>query len=82
MRTSYFSGRRKNARIALEFIFLLSQKFVTYKTLNALKLFWFAIDSSVLLNEGGQFFFHDICYFFVCIADCIKLYKKIIWKVS
>ena len=44
--------------------------------LNTLKLFWFTIDSSVLLNEGVQFFFHDICHFFVCIADCLKgLYK-------
>ena len=46
--------------------------------LNTLKLFWFTIDSSVLLNEAGQFFFYDMCYFFVCIANCIKLYKKII----
>ena len=36
------------------------------------KLLWFAIDSSVLLNEGVQFFFNDICHF-LCIADCIKL---------
>ena len=61
--------------MALEFIFLVSQKFVIYKILNNLKLFWFTADSSVLLNEGGQFFFHDICYFFVCIPDCTKLYK-------
>ena len=64
--------------MALEFIFLVSQKFVIYNILNTLKLFWFTIDSSVLLNEGVQFFFHDICHFFVCIADCIKLYKRII----
>ena len=70
--------RRKSTGIALEFLFLVSQKFVIYKILNTLKLFWFTIDSSVLLNEGVQFFFHDICHFFICIADCIKLYKRII----
>ena len=41
-----------------------------YKIVNTLKLFWLTVDSSVLLNEGVQFFFHDICHFFVCIADC------------
>ena len=46
--------------------------------LNTLKLFWFTIGSSVLVSEEVQFFFHDICYFFVCIANCIKLYKRII----
>ena len=36
-------------------------------------------DSSVLLlNEGVQFFFHDICHYFVYITDFIKLYKRII----
>ena len=46
--------------------------------LNTLKLFWFTIDSSVLLNEGVQFFFHDIIsHFFVDIADCINLHKRI-----
>ena len=65
----------------LEFIFLVSQKSVIYKLLNTPKPFWFTIDSSVLLNEGVQFFFHDICPFFVCIADFIKLYKRIILKV-
>ena len=40
-------------------------------------MLWFTIDSSLLLNEGFRFFFH----FFVCIVDCIKLYKKIILKV-
>ena len=65
--------------MALEFIFLVSQKFVRYKKkINTLKLRWFTIDSSVLLNEGVQFFFHDICHFFVCTADCIKFYKRII----
>ena len=54
--------------MALEFIFLVSQKFVIYNILNTLKLFWFTFDSSLLLNEGIQFFFHDICHFFVCIA--------------
>ena len=65
----------------LEFIFLFSQTLVIYKILNTLKLFWFTINSSVLLNERDQFFFHDICYVFVCIAGCIKLYKRIIQKV-
>ena len=46
--------------------------------LNTLKLFWFTIDSSVLLNEGVQFFSLHLSFFFVYIADCIKLYKKII----
>ena len=32
----------------------------------------------VLLNEGVQVFFHDIYHYFVCIADCIKLYKDCI----
>ena len=41
-----------------------------YKILNTLTLFWFTVDSSVLLNEGVQFFFHDICQFFVSFADC------------
>ena len=41
-----------------------------YKTLSHLKLFWFVVDFSVLLNEDVQFFFHDIRHFFVCIADC------------
>ena len=58
----------------------LSQKFVLYKIHNTLKLFWFTIDSSVHLNEEVQFFFNDICHFFVYIADCIKLYKGIISK--
>ena len=62
----------------LEFIFLASQKFVIEKILKPLKIFLLTIDSSVLLNEGGQFFFHDICHFFVFIADCIKLYKRIV----
>ena len=70
MRTSYFSGKleKKSTRIALGFIFLVSQKFAIYKTLNTLNLFWFTIDSSVLLNEWVQFFFHDIYHFFVCMA--------------
>ena len=68
---------KKNTRIALEFIFLVLQKFVIYKMLNTLKLSWFTNDSFVLLNEGVQFFFHDICHFF-CIVDCMKLYKMII----
>ena len=64
--------------MALEFIFLVSQKFVIYNILNTLKLFWFTIYSSVLLSDGVHFFFHEICHVFVCIADCIKLYKSYI----
>ena len=47
--------RRKSARIMIEFVFLVSQKFVTYKILNTLNLFWLTIDSSVLPNDdvGG-----------------------------
>ena len=62
--------RRKSARIAWEFIFLVSQKFVIYKILNTLKLFSFTVDSSVLLNKGVQFSYHGISYFFVSTADC------------
>ena len=85
MHSSYFSGNleeEKSAQIALQFTFLVSQKLVIYKILNTLKLFWFAIDSSVLLNEEDQFFddssFMTSVIFFVCIADCIKLYGRII----
>ena len=49
----------------------IAQRITYYKILNALKLFWFTVDSFVLFNEGVQFFFHDICHFFVCIADCL-----------
>ena len=62
--------RRKSTRIALEFVFLVPQMFAMYKIINTLKLFWFNFDSSVLVNKGVQFFFHDICHFFICIADC------------
>ena len=55
----------------LEFIFLVSQKFVMYKILNTLKPFWFTIVSSVLLNEGVQFFLMT----FFCL-HC-RLYKII-----
>ena len=48
-----------------------------YKILNTLKLFWITIDSSVLLNEEVQFFFDGICDFFVCTADCKKLYERV-----
>ena len=64
---SYFSGNLEEEKplefIALEFIFLVSQKFLIYKIPNTLKLFWLTIDSSVLLNEGDQLFFHVICLF-------------------
>ena len=56
-----FIVRRR--KIALEFIFLVSQKFRIYKILNALNLFQFTIDSFVLVNEEVQFFFYDICHF-------------------
>ena len=80
MRTSYFSWNLEEERVVfvVVFIFLVSQKFVIYKILNSLKLFWFTTDSSVLPNKGVQFFFHDICHFHVCIADCMKLCKRII----
>ena len=66
MRTFYFSGNLEEERVVfvVVFIFLASQKFIIYKILNSLKLFWFTIDSSVLLNKGVQFFFHDISHFF------------------
>ena len=70
--------RRKSTQIALELIFFVSKKFVICKIPNTLKLFCFNVDSSVLLNEVVQFFFHDICHFFVCIVDCMKLEKRII----
>ena len=44
-------------------MFLVSQKFVIYKIRNTLKLFWFTIASSVLLNKEAQFFFHAISLF-------------------
>ena len=40
-----------------------TQKFVIYKIHNTLKLIWFIIDCFVLLNEGVQFFFYDVCHF-------------------
>ena len=46
--------RRKSARITIEFVFLASQKFVTYKILNTLNLFWLTIDSSVLPNVDAR----------------------------
>ena len=55
----------------LKFIFLVLQKFLIYKILNTLKLFWFTIVSSVLLNEGVQFFFHVICLF--CFMTCLNI---------
>ena len=79
MRTSYFYGNLEEKVLELRYNFLfVSEKFVIYEILNTLKLFWFTIDSYVVLNEVAQFFFHEICQFFVCIADCIKLYKRII----
>ena len=56
----------------LEFIFIVSQKFVIYKILNTLKPFWFAIDSSVLLNKGvydddddDDYFYYYYYYYFI-----------------
>ena len=66
----------------LEVFFLFHKSFVIYKILYTLKLSWFTIDSSTVRNKGVQFFFHDICHFFVCIADCIKICKRIIKKGS
>ena len=63
---------------SFSFVTSISQNFVIYKILNTLKLFWFTINSSLLLNEEVQFFFHDIYHFFVSIAHCIKLCKRII----
>ena len=54
-----------------------------YKILNTLKRFWFTIDSSVLLNEGVQFFFHDICHFFLFVLLIkIKIIQKSFIKGS
>ena len=66
MRTSYFSRNLEEEKVLelrWNLFFLVSQKFVIYKILNTLKLFCFIIDSSVLLKEGVQFFFHGICHF-------------------
>ena len=60
---------RKITRIALELIFFVSQKFVTYKILNTLKLFSFTIDSSVLLNEGFRFSFLSCSLFVLLIVN-------------
>ena len=49
--------RRKSTRTALEFSFLVLQKFAIYKILNTLKLFLFTIDSCVLIKEEIQFSF-------------------------
>ena len=69
--------RRKITEIALEFVYFSFTKVCNIQNPQYSKLFWFPIDSSVLLNEGVQSFFHDICHFFVCTADCNKLYKRI-----
>ena len=42
---------------------IYKEKFVIYKILNTLKLFWFTIDCFVLPNEGIQFFFCDMSFF-------------------
>ena len=56
---SYFSGNLEEGKV-LE---LRQNLYFLFHLLNTLKLFWFTIDSSVLLIEGARFFFHDICHF-------------------
>ena len=76
--TSYFSGNLKKKKYSNWVRIYVScfTKVCNIQNTQYSKLFWFTIDSSVLLN-GLQFFFHSICHFlFVLIADCIKLYKK------
>ena len=80
-RTSYLSVNLVEEKVLVGICLSCFTKVCNIQNTHTLKLFWFTINSSVILNEGVQFFFHDICHFFVCIADCIKLYKKIIWKV-
>ena len=46
-----------------------------------LKLFWFTIDSPVLLNEEVQFCFHDICNF-VSVCWLCKIIQKDYMKGS
>ena len=78
VRTSYFSGNLKKKRYSnwARIYFSCFTKVCNIQNTQYSRLFWFTIDSSVLLN-GLQFFFHSICHFlFVLIADCIKLYKK------
>ena len=49
--------------------------------LNTLKRFWFTIDSSVLLNERVQFFFHDtVIFLFVLLI--VENYIKRLYKGS
>ena len=78
MRTFYFSGNLKKKKYSNWVRIYVScfTKVCNIQNTQYSKLFWFTIDSSVLLN-GVQFFFHCICHFlFVLIADCTKLYKK------
>ena len=78
VRTSYFSGNleKKKCSNCVRIYFSCFTKVCNIQNTQYSKLFWFTIDSSVLLN-GLQFFFHSTCHFlFVLIADCIKLYKK------
>ena len=72
MRTSYISGNVEEEQYSncVRISFSCFKKFVIYKILNIFKLFWFTVNSSVLSNKGIQFFFHDICHLFACIADC------------
>ena len=78
MRTFYFSGNLKKKKYSNWVRIYVScfTKVCNIQNTQYSKLFWFTIDSSVLLN-GVQFFFHCICHFlFVLIVDCTKLYKK------
>ena len=43
---------------------------IIFKAPNLVRTFYF--------SGYFRFFFHDICYFFVFIPDCIKLHKRII----
>ena len=63
---SYFSRNLEEEKV-LELrqnFFFVFHKSLWYTKCSTLKLFWFTIDSYVLLNEGAQFFFHDICFFY------------------
>ena len=60
--------KKKSTRIALEFIFLVSQKFVLYKTFNPLKRFWFTVDSSVSSTRKFCFsFMTSVIFLFVLL---------------
>ena len=70
MRTSYFSGNTEEEKV-LEYFSCFTKVCPiqntryskSYSILDTLKVFWFTVDSSVLLNVGVHFFFHEICNF-------------------